>query len=270
MKKHGIVDALYLSFFSRDLYRDVATQWKGFGLVYLIAVLALCTIPGVLRMQAELNAWQVDQAPSYIRQVPRVTITKGQLSVDAAEPYRIMNEKTGEPVVIIDTTGGTTSLDGSKAFALFTKSTLVIKKSEQESRTFNLSDLGGETIIIDRASAYDLLDSFTDAFPIVIYPFVLILSSVLWSVLACVNTLVCSLYARRLSLSLSNSAVMRISVMALTPALLISAVLTTTGITVPYWWTICVLGSAGYALYGIQANSRSQPQDLSDNKIVGP
>ena len=108
-----------------------------------------------------------------------------------------------------------------------------------------------------------------DAFPVVIYPFVLIYSLVLWSVLACVNALVCSLYARRLSLSLSNSAVIRISVIALTPALLIGAVLTIIGLTVPYWWTICVFGSAGYALFGIQANSQSQPQDLSDNKIAG-
>lgn len=256
-----MVHALYLSFFSRGLYRDVAARWKGLCLVYLLAVLALCTIPGVLRMQSDLGAWLDDQAPGYIRQLPNITIAKGVLSIDAPEPYRILNEKTGEPVVIFDSTGEITSIEGSKAFALFTKTALIVKKGDKETRTFNLSDLGGETMTIGRGNANDLLDTFVDLFPIVLYPFAFVFSFLLWSTEALILTLFGRLYARRLSLRLDTRSVIRISVVAVTPALLTGALLTTIGVTLPHWWLISMLGSLAYALYGIQANMSSSTQE---------
>lgn len=270
MQQYTIVHALYLSFFSRALYRDVAARWKGFCVVYLLAVLALCTIPGVLRMQSDLGAWLSDQAPGYIRQLPAITIHKGVLSTDAPEPYRILNEKTGEPVVLFDSTGEITSLEGTKAFALFTKTALIVRKSEKETRVFNLSDLEGETITIDRGNAYDLLDAFVAVFPVVLYPFVLFISFLLWSTGALVFALFGSLYARRLSLSLDAHAAIRISVIALTPALFIGALMTTAGVTLPYWWLISILCSLAYVIFGIQANISSPPRETTDEKDTGP
>jgi hypothetical protein len=269
MQQYTMVHALYLSFFSRGVYRDVATRWKGFCLVYLLAVLALCTIPGVLRMQSDLGAWLSDQAPGYIRQLPNVSISKGVLSIDAPEPYRILNEKTGEPVVIFDSTGEITSLEGSKAYALFTKTTLILRKGEKETSTFNLSDLNGETISVNRGNAYDLMEAFVDIFPVVLYPFALFFSFLLWSAGALVFALFGSFYARRLSLRLDTRSVIRISVIALTPALLAGAVLTTAGVTLPYWWLMSMLCSLAYVFYGIQANVPSLTQEPSDEKDTG-
>ncbi|MGC2062067.1 MAG: DUF1189 family protein [Thermodesulfovibrionales bacterium] len=269
MQQYTIVHALYLSFFSRGLYRDVAARWRGFCLVYLLAVLALCTIPGVLRMQSDLGAWLNDQAPGYIRQLPNINITKGILAVDAPQPYRILNEKTGEPVVIFDTTGEVTSLTTSKAFALFTRTTLIVRKDEKETRSFNLSDLDGETITIDRGKAYDLLDAVVEMFPVILYPFAFFFSFLLWSAKALVFALFGRLYAQRLSLRLDTRSVIRISVVALTPALLTGSLLTTAGVTLPYWWLISVLCSLAYVLYGIQANVLLQAQESSDEKNAG-
>jgi len=268
MQQYTIVHALYLSFFSRALYRDVAARWKGFCLVYLLAVLVLCTIPGVLRMQSELGAWLSEQAPGYIRQMPNVTITKGVLSIDAPEPYRILNEKTGEPVVIFDSTGKITSLEGTKAFALFTKTTLIVKKGEKETRTFNLSDLDGETMTMNRGNAYDLLDTVVDVFPVILYPFALFFSFLLWSSEALVFAVFGKMYARRLFLSLDARSLMRICIIALTPALLTGALLTIAGVTLPYWWLISILCSFAYVVYGIQANVLSTPEP-SDEKDTG-
>lgn len=269
MRQYTMVHALYLSFFSRALYRDVAVRWKGFCLVYLLAVLALCTIPGVLRMQSDLGAWLSDQAPAYIRQLPDITIAKGILSINEPEPYRILNEKTGEPVVIFDSTGEIPSLEGSRAFALFTKTTLMVKKGEKETRIFNLSDLEGETITINRGNAYDLLDSFVAVFPVVLYPFALFFSFLLWSAGALVLTLFGSLYARRLSLTLDARSVIRISVIALTPALLLGALMTTVGFALPYWWLVSMLGSLAYVSYGIQANVPPLNHGSTDEKDTG-
>lgn len=269
MQQYSIIDAFYLSFFSRALYRDVVARWKGFCLVYLVAVLALGTIPGVLRMQVDLGSWLRAQAPAYIRQLPRITITKGILSVDATQPYRILNEKTGEPVVILDSTGEITSLEGSKALVLVTKSAVLFRKGEKETRSYNLSEFDAETITINQGSAYDLLETLIDVIPLILYPFVLFFSFIIWSTQALVYALLGSLYARRVALPLSAPSAIRLSAVAMTPALAIGALLTTAGVSVPYWWLISVLGSLAYVLYGIQANVPLLTQEPSDEKNTG-
>ncbi|MBA4373537.1 MAG: hypothetical protein C0402_11830 [Thermodesulfovibrio sp.] len=266
MQQYSVVHALYLSFFSRALYRDVAVRWKGVCLVYLLGVLALCTIPGTLRMQADLGAWLNDQAAGYIRQLPDITITKGVLSVDAEEPYRILDPTTGEPVVILDSTGSVKSLEGTKAVALFTKTALIVRKNETETRAFSLSDLGGETMTIGRRNAYDLLEAFVDIFPVILYPFALFISLLLWSTVVLVFALAGRLYARRLALALDGRSVVRIAVIALTPALLSGALMTTAGASLPYWWLVTVLISLAYMFYGIQANVSLPTQESSDEK----
>lgn len=269
MQLYSRAHALYLAFFSRELYRDVASRWKGFCLGYLLAVLALCTIPGVLRMQSDLGAWLNEKAPAYIKQLPTITISKGVMTIDAPEPYRIVDGKTGEPVVIFDSTGEVTSLEGSKAAALFTKTALIVRKSETDTRSFSLSDLDGESFTIDRKNAYDLLDALVEVFPVVLYPFALFFSFLLWGAAALVVALTGNLYARRLALHLGSQAVIRISIVALTPALLAGALLTTAGVSLPFWWLVSLACSLAYALYGIQANVPSQSQEPSDEKDTG-
>lgn len=269
MQQFPLTHALYLSFFSRDLYRDVALRWRGFCLLYLWGVLALCTIPGVLRMQTDLGAWLHDHAAGYIRQLPDVTITKGVLSVAATEPYRIVDPATGEAVVIIDSTGSTTSLEGTKAVALFTRTELLIRKSERETRSFSLSELDGESVTISRRNAYDLLESFVDIFPIILYPFALFFSFILWSAVALAFALVGSLYARRFPIAMDGRGIVRIAVVSLSPALLAGALLITVGVQLPYWWLISALASLGYMLYGIQANILLRAQEPLDEKNTG-
>lgn len=46
MKNYSVFHPLYLSFFSKSLYQDVAKNWKGTGLAYLLLLLALAWVPG--------------------------------------------------------------------------------------------------------------------------------------------------------------------------------------------------------------------------------
>ena len=50
MRRFSNVQALALSFFSRDLYRDVASHWKGAGLLYQLLVIVLATLVIEIRM----------------------------------------------------------------------------------------------------------------------------------------------------------------------------------------------------------------------------
>ena len=44
------LQALYASLYSRDLYRDVADNWKGIGRLYLLLLLSLTWMPSAVRV----------------------------------------------------------------------------------------------------------------------------------------------------------------------------------------------------------------------------
>lgn len=99
--------ALYLSFFSNRLYIDVYRRWRGFGLLYLLLVVALCTIPISVRYIFKFEQYFLENLILPLKELPPLYIQKGQVSFDKPMPY-LMKNKQGDVVGIIDTTGQVT------------------------------------------------------------------------------------------------------------------------------------------------------------------
>ena len=70
--------------------------------------------------------------------MPDITVSKGIVSAEVQMPYIIMNKKNS-PLMIIDTTGKTVSLEGSDAFALLTKSELIVRRTRTSTWKFSTS-----------------------------------------------------------------------------------------------------------------------------------
>jgi hypothetical protein len=253
-QKYSAPHALYLSFFSQSFYQDVVNKWKGLGFAYLAALLALCTIPAVLKVQADLSSFMHDEASLYIKQLPKITISKGSLSITEPQPYIIKDEKTGDPFMIIDTTGNVSSLEGSKAMVLLTKTDLVIKRGASESRSFNLSDFSEDTISIDRSSASDFIDSFLESFPVIFYPFALLFSFIFNSFRALLYSVIGLIVARIFMVKPDYKTILRLSMVSLTPSLLPGAILIIAGLNVPFWWFISFIIPVGYIVHAIRTN----------------
>ena len=97
--------AMPLSFYSQDLYRDVARNWPGRGLAYLFLVLALCWAPvQLIRFQSEIEEGVNSFPPSIFPQIPRFEINDGLASTDVTTPYFIRDPQN-RIVAIIDMTG---------------------------------------------------------------------------------------------------------------------------------------------------------------------
>jgi hypothetical protein len=101
---YGYWSALWRSFYSRRLYVDVGKRWKGFGIVYLLFVIALFSIPFFFRMTVSLNQSFKEQIIEPLLKIPVFYIQNGEVAFDKPMPYIINNDK-GQTVVIIDTTG---------------------------------------------------------------------------------------------------------------------------------------------------------------------
>lgn len=96
--------ALYHSFYSRRLYVDVGTRWRGLGILYLLLLIAICSIPIFIRLGIHFNDLFKEKITQPMSQIPVFYIQNGEMVFDKPMPYLIKNDK-GEVVVAIDSTG---------------------------------------------------------------------------------------------------------------------------------------------------------------------
>ncbi len=240
-----------MSFYSRPLYRYVGTNWKRISYLYLMLLLAVCLIPTMFKTHSLVSAYVLQKAPGIVRQIPPITITKGQVSVNVQMPYLIKDPESNDPLIIIDTTGQTTSLKGSSALVLLTKTNLQMKKGPTESRTLELSSIGD--LVIDQAVAYDWIETFLDYFIFVLYPLALLFSYSLRIIQAMIFTVVGMGLARSLRISLRVSSLMSLAIVSMTPAIILDAVYNYMDVTVPSWWLIDFLIALGYLFFAVSS-----------------
>lgn len=244
-----------MSFYSKALYRDVVENWKGLCLPYLLSMLALCIIPGVMKMNFELSGYLNSVAPGIVKQVPVITIKKGFLSIDKPEPYIIKDEKTDSPLIIIDTTGQTTSLEGSKALMLVKKDEILVRKDRTDTRSFELD--GIDNLVIDRGVLYNWIEAMEDSFVFVLYPMALLFSFAFHFAEILLYAALGGILTRRLKITLTYKALVRLAAIAITPAMVIGAIFVTADVIVPFWMILGLWISIGYLFFAIKANQKT-------------
>ncbi len=131
--------ALYLAFYSRHLYVDVAKRWRGYGVLYLLLLIAIAAIPLSVRGYLFFNQYFNEQIIIPIEKLPPLYVQNGELIFDKPMPYLIKNSK-GKAVLIIDTTGKVKSIDKTHPdlTVLITKDALFVRLPTFQSFFSNL------------------------------------------------------------------------------------------------------------------------------------
>jgi Protein of unknown function (DUF1189) len=253
VRRYTILHPLFMSFYSRSLYRDVARNWRGLCVLYLVSLVALCAIPGVMQIRTELSAFLAKEAPMYVKQVPAITISKGKVALDVPEPYLIRDENTGTVRAIIDTTGKINTLSGSKAVLLLTKTTLFVRGNEGETRAFDLSEI--DHLFIDRSTVYSFLDTLDDWFAVFVYPLAVVVSFLFRGLEVIILALIGLLFTHALRATLDYRALIRLAAMAITPVVVSGGILALADISIHYWPLLGVVISIGYILFAVRVNS---------------
>jgi hypothetical protein len=258
MKRYSTVHPLYLSFYSKDLYQDVGRNWGKTSFLYLFLLLAVCSIPIMFRIHSTVSVYLHAEAPKIVKQLPVITIVKGEASVKEEMPYTIKDPDRDAPLIIIDTTGKTTSLKGSDALILLTKTKLFFRESLTKTRTFDLSDMGD--ITIDQATAYDLIETFLEYFIYVFYPFALLFSFLFRLVEALIFGILGMLFSKRMRVPLGYRATLSLAVVSMTPAIILDTLYHYAEINIPSWWLMNFLVGLGYLFFAVQANADGDPK----------
>lgn len=251
-KHYRIWQIPVLAFYSRTLYRDVALRWKGVAFGYLLFLLAICWIPGIVRIHHALGFFVDEEAPLIIEQVPEINIIDGQVLVDQPQPYIIRDPETDIALLVIDTTGTITSLEQTDARGLVTSRHAIFQKSAFETRSFSFESVDRYTL--DQQKIYHWLDiAKTWAAP-VLYPLCTLGSFAYRMVQVLVYAILGLLLASLCKGKLPFDALLRLSVIAITPAIIIGTLLDAAAITLPWaglWFFLLV---TGYLLFGIRAS----------------
>lgn len=120
-----------------EAYRDVASGGTGRMMGYLALLIAIATVVVTLQVQiASVVAMKIG-GPWLKQHVPEIHITKGLASSPVKQPYVFEEHGFG---FVVDTTGVTRDLDPKyKQGVLLTKSELVFRKSDVETRRYSLA-----------------------------------------------------------------------------------------------------------------------------------
>jgi hypothetical protein len=301
MKQFSGWQALFLSFCSPALYRDVARNWTGIALLYLLAVISATS----LFVAIQINNWTAQGIEQYINpicdQMPKLTIENGKASIDKPSPYKVSDPKTGRTIITFDTREGKADEALEQSTAVVTATCLIIRnpriakglditrngglsahgsvipsddETKEEERlaalykdhpeAFNTKNAKYDfssipQFSLDRTQLHDMAQfykqwtwSLVAAFLIPIY-FVFCLIQVL------IYALFGLAMSRMLNVGLPYAALVRLSVIALTPVLLIDSVLKVRGLMFGYWWIVSVLITLGYLFFGVRSNKEVIP-----------
>jgi hypothetical protein len=255
--RFGRFSGLVLSLFLPAFYRDVARNWGGIGLLYLILLFTLAWIPSLVKAQLGFRKFASDEFPKIAEKLPDITIKNGRVSSKVEQPYEIKDDN-GVVVFVLDTTGKINNLDQTKAMILVTET----KMHQRDQGKIQIHDLAQFPDFEFSAKVVQgWIDFIGTWLAVMIYPFAVFGSLV--------RALVIMFMAALFGLIVNNAAnarvtfggLLRMAAVGMTLSVYVSVGLELAEIQVPFWFFIALASTIAYVALGTIV-SVPPPMDL--------
>lgn len=261
MRKYGCFRALYLSFYSRELYRDVAENWGASVILYLLLVLFICWVSTLWNLQTVFKSQASRFVGTVIPQLPStIVIQKGTVVTPENRPYLIVDPVDQHVIAIIDTSGKYTQLPQGNARILVTKSAVARTDNNQVITIQNIPSTVNFTItpVQTRHVVLKLLDWLWVGF----FPFLLLFSLFYRLLQSLFYAAIGTIIARVSGQHLLYSTILKLSIVALTPVIFLNTLFEWIRIVVPTYGVLPHMGliyfiiAMLYLVFAIRANRR--------------
>lgn len=244
--------ALVMSFYSADLYKDVAKYWQGLGLSYLFLIICLYASVETSYYQEKINSFIKNDAPAIIKQIPTMTIENGTLIAHVKMPVVIKHPESKQPLIVIDTTGKTTSPQQNGAFVLVNQTHIIFRDDVSNVEPLPLKAFDGQVISPETVTGF--LKSLKDWFSLAFFPVFLLLAYFYYALQMLLCAVMGKFVCRILDVDLDFRAIARIVSVAFTPALFLVMLHSTFDIPYPMSSVFTMMFTMGYMIFGIGAN----------------
>ncbi len=254
MRKYGCFQAIIKSFYSRDLYRDVVANWNVGVILYILLVLSICWVLLAVQIQRVVNVHYEEFSTKFYPQIPEMTIKNGELTTPEKRPYLIKDPKKDAVVAIIDTSGKYQTLDKSSAEILVTKHAIFYQNKSKLGRSHEFdSDLNLEIKPVQLESKLKIIFNWMW---ILVFPVFILVSFTYRIVQSALYAIIGEIFAHILKIPLTYGEIFKISIFAITPAIIIGTLLDWFSISFPHMWLFYFILSMGYLWFGIAANKK--------------
>ncbi|MCW3085212.1 MAG: hypothetical protein JWP12_2578 [Bacteroidetes bacterium] len=255
MTNYPFYKRFILAFYSKDLYAFVGRSEKNkSGFLYLFIMILLLWIPMMVKMQLQISNSIANDLPSFVEKLPVVTIKNGLASFDKPSPYIIRDDATGKDMFIFDTSGKYTSLAGTDAQFLLTGTHVVYIENKMQTKEYSLSKIDDFTLTHEKIYSWAAIGNFLCIFLyIVIVPAILAYRSFQALIYALIGLIIQSI----LQTQYPFQTIYRLTILAITPAFVLSKILDLFGIDFTGWWLLCIVISIAYLYFGLKATKEA-------------
>jgi hypothetical protein len=246
---------LYLCFYSKEFYRDVAQRWRGSAFLFLLLVVALYCIPLSLTLDSANKRLLNTSGEDIIEQMPVMTFKQGRLSTDKKQPYIVYLPGSGaprsHPLFIFDNTGKYTTDNLDKNQILITDKMFVMREQNGGYRSVPFDTIPNAVV------THETLEGLADKIRHWFLPFVFFISIIAVFLFRFIQVLIYGLigliFNSITGAYLEYSQLVRIAIMAVTPVILIDTLLL---LVAPHvsWGLIGFLAAMGYLYFGVRSN----------------
>lgn len=254
MRRYNVLQALVLSFYSRDLYRDVAKNWQGLAVLYVLLLLALSWIPSAASIYQDVKQTIALKSPEILKLIPSVTIKDGTLSIDKPAPYIIKDPKTNLPMIIVDTSGRIKSLANNQATILITQHKFYLRKSLDYIHEYDFSHW--RDITLDKSYITDILKQLGLGLVIGIYGLLVLFSFAYRMLLALLYGAIALLFAKIGGFNIDYSRCVWLSMVAITPTVVTATVASMLDVSFFGISVIYFVISVCYLIFAVTAQNR--------------
>jgi len=254
MKQYGMWKAIFMSFYSRKLYRDVAVNWGGYAFVYLLFIIALSWIVFTYQAQVMTNQLYAANSDVIVEQIPVVTITKGKISTPEQRPYVIMDKEKKEKLFIIDTTGKYKTLDEAGTPVLITDTQIISRTKPNEIKQNTLP--ASISFVIDPVVVNDYAKSYLSYLWVLMFPIMVLLTFIYRFIQVLLYSIIGKILALISGVRIGYAQIMLVTMVALTPVIAVCTILYALDIVFPYQMLTYFLLAMAYMWYGILANKQ--------------
>lgn len=239
-KRYPFPAGYAFSFFLPALYDDVARRWKGAAIGYLALLTFVCWAIGTWSFYHQLQLFSEREVPRLTEKLPSLTYQDGKISTPEAKAYPV--DFSGTPFLLIDT-ANTASQEERDSYPMVLTDTQFITNENGSTEIHELSEYA-ELMKNGTMQAKDWIGTIRQIINwtfFILAPLWLIFSFVLYLVWALILSLLGLLMNSILHKGLDFPPLYRLSIVALTPALIIATVLDVAGVNVP-WGFLGFLG----------------------------
>jgi hypothetical protein len=256
MQQYNMLQAIFMSFYSKKLYRDVAINWGGKTFLYLLLILTLSWIYATYKTQIFLKTGFEYLSDEIVTQIPVMTIKDGKLSTPENRPYLITNPNTHEKIAIIDTSGKYKDLEQTNGVLLVTQTEVISQSDPHEIRKNEIPTNLNFTIVPETIKKK--VKDYLDFAWIFIFIGAVITSYVYRLIQVFLYSIIGKIFAVISDSKVTYGQIIQITMVAITPVIIINTILSAMGIWIHYELLLYFVLAILFMFYGIIANRNWQ------------